>query len=92
MKKLTLCLSIVMISSLIYSQDTLNADTVKIWDAGGLSSVTFSQISFSDWATGGDNSLTGLFSLNLFANYTKDKLNWANTLDLNMTGLKYRLN
>ena len=87
-KKVTLFLACLIITGTIEAQDTLTTDTTKAWNSGGLASITFSQLSFNNWATGGDNSLTGLISLNLFGNYSKNKLDWKNTLDLNMGLIK----
>ena len=88
LKKTTLFLISITIASCLSAQNTLSADTTKPWNIGGLTSITFSQLSFNNWATGGDNSLTGLFTLNLFSNYSNDKLSWENTLDLNMGMIK----
>ena len=48
------------------------------WKKGGDVSLNFSQIHFSNWAAGGENSLTLSSSGNLYANYKKDKLIWEN--------------
>ncbi len=87
-KKLTLLLTSFAIIGYVNAQDTLKTDTTKFWAAGGMTSITFSQLSFNNWAAGGDNSMTGLLSLNLFGNYSKNKLDWKNTLDLNIGFLK----
>ena len=52
-------------------------DTLK-WKKGGDVSLNFSQISFSNWAAGGENSLALSSSSNLFANYKKNKMIWEN--------------
>jgi hypothetical protein len=57
-------------------------DTVKHWKAGGNSAFNFSQVSLTNWAAGGENSLSGTFLFNAFLNYTKNKSAWENTLDL----------
>ncbi|MBF8963480.1 DUF3078 domain-containing protein [Pontibacter sp. FD36] len=66
------------------AQDTL-VDTVavrNIWDFGGTGTVNFSQVSLSNWAAGGQNSLSALGILNLYGNYKNGKNTWNNTLDL----------
>ncbi|SIR36632.1 DUF3078 domain-containing protein [Pontibacter lucknowensis] len=66
------------------AQDTL-VDTVavrNIWDFGGTGTVNFSQVSLSNWAAGGQNSLSALGILNLYGNYKNGKHTWNNTLDL----------
>ncbi|MBV6644770.1 MAG: DUF3078 domain-containing protein [Cyclobacteriaceae bacterium] len=80
-------LSIVMATA--QSADSLTVgDTTKIpsdtsyWKKGGLASITFTQVSLTNWAAGGDNSisLNGFFSA--FADYRKDKIIWNNSLEL----------
>lgn len=80
-KKLTLTLTVVL-SLLI----TLNAqeatDSIKPWKFNGLTSINFSQVSLTNWAAGGENSYAFNGLLNLSANYSKDKNDWSNTLEL----------
>ncbi|AKD02418.1 DUF3078 domain-containing protein [Pontibacter korlensis] len=57
-------------------------DTVNIWDFGGLGTVNFSQVSLSNWAAGGQNTVSVLGNANLFANYEQGKNTWNNSLDL----------
>ncbi|MBS1763434.1 MAG: DUF3078 domain-containing protein [Bacteroidetes bacterium] len=52
------------------------------WKKGGMGSVNFNQIAFSNWAAGGENSVSGAAFLTLFANYAKDRIAWDNQLDL----------
>jgi Protein of unknown function (DUF3078) len=56
---------------------TQNADTVQGWKRGGVFAVNLAQTSLTNWAAGGQNSLSinGLFSI--FANYHRDKNVWA---------------
>ncbi len=48
----------------------------------GLASLNFSQAAFSNWASGGQNSLGLTSFFNLKANYRKGRNSWANTIDL----------
>jgi len=58
------------------------ADSAKHWDIGGIINVAFSQVSLTNWAAGGQNSI-GLVSLAcVHANYKKDKISWLNSVDL----------
>ncbi len=75
-KKLLLFLVLVGISSLVYSQ----SDTT--WKKGGKVAINFTQVSFSNWAAGGENSFGGNGLLNLFANYKEGKRIWDSNLDL----------
>lgn len=52
------------------------------WRKGGVSSLTFSQVSLTNWAAGGQNSVSINSNLGLFANRVKDRSKWENSLDL----------
>ncbi len=60
---------------------TADNDTIKHWKIGGTPSFTFNQVSLTNWAAGGKNSVAGTFLLNMYFNYSKDRINWDNTLD-----------
>ncbi len=53
-----------------------------IWRTGGIFAVTFNQVSLSNWAGGGQNSIALNGMANLFANYKKGKIAWDNALDM----------
>ncbi len=87
MKKIPLIfafLSLIVWSDRIIAQENTEApaDSLQLWKFGGAGSLTFSQVSFTNWAAGGENSysLNGL--MNLHANYKKDRTTWENTLDM----------
>jgi hypothetical protein len=52
------------------------------WSKGGDFSVNFSQVALSNWAGGGQNSMSISGMLNLFANLKKNKNTWDNSLKL----------
>jgi len=62
----------------------VNTKTTKLpedslqWKKGGDVSLNFAQTQLSNWAAGGENSLSLSSTANLFANYKKDKLIWGN--------------
>lgn len=60
----------------------LFAQSDSSWNKGGKFALTVSQVSFSNWAAGGENSYGGNSMLNLFANYKKGKKIWDTNLDL----------
>jgi hypothetical protein len=66
----------------------VKTDTVAVWKFGGVTNLSFSQTSLTNWASGGVDafSLNGLVSL--FANYADEKNSWTNTLDLGLGYLK----
>jgi hypothetical protein len=57
-------------------------DTIKYWKKSGVFSLNLAQSSFSNWAAGGQNSVSLNGLINLAANYKKDKSAWDNSLDL----------
>jgi hypothetical protein len=58
------------------------APAVNLWDFGGIGTVNFSQVSLSNWAAGGQNTVSVLGNANLYANYEQGKSTWNNVLDL----------
>ncbi|MEQ8713125.1 MAG: DUF3078 domain-containing protein [Cyclobacteriaceae bacterium] len=52
------------------------------WTKGGVGTLTFSQVALTNWAAGGDNSVSLNGYFNVFANYAKDKSLWQNDLIL----------
>lgn len=63
-------------------------DSVKYWKRSGIFSANFSQVSLTNWAAGGQSSMSGVFIVNYLANYKKDSLSWDNYLDLRYGFLK----
>lgn len=61
----------------LIAQDSVPADT-SYWKKGGVGTITFSQVSLTNWAAGGENSVSLNGFLNLFANYAKDRSTWEN--------------
>ncbi len=53
-------------------------DSLHPWVYGGNLKLSLSQASFSDWASGGENSAAGAFTADIFWNYGKNKLTWYN--------------
>ena len=76
MRKIFLMLlTIATVNSLIAQNDT-------VWRKGGLIAVNFSQVSLTNWAAGGQNSISGNSIINYFANYKKGNKAWDNNIDL----------
>ncbi len=84
MKKLLLLLFVLPFS--LFAQE--QADSLSNWKRSGLLSANFSQVSLTNWAAGGQSSMSGVFMLNYLANYKKDSLSWDNYLDLRYGFLK----
>ncbi len=78
-----------MLSSLLYSQPTeaekklrtITIDTIHGWKRGGIIGLNFSQASFTNWAAGGENSISLNSILSVFANYKMPNYFWDNMLD-----------
>jgi hypothetical protein len=68
----------------IFITSVINAQTPAdtSWKKGGFIGINFNQVNLSQWAPGGESSLALSSTFNLFANYVKDKNEWANSLDL----------
>ncbi|MBQ1695861.1 MAG: DUF3078 domain-containing protein, partial [Bacteroidales bacterium] len=86
MKKfLIVFVSVLLSASLAFAQEAADSSAKKKnenWKLGGAASLNFSQVSFKNWAGGGEPSISGNLFFNAFANYAKDKTTWDNTLDL----------
>ena len=58
----------------------VRTDTSDGWKKGGLVNINFTQVSLTNWAAGGQNSISFAGYSSLFANYKKGKSVWDNTL------------
>jgi hypothetical protein len=63
-------------------QLSAQSDSTQNWTIGGVASFNFNQVSLTNWAAGGENSVSGGALFSLGANYSKGKHSWANQLDL----------
>jgi len=85
MRKIIISLTLVAISISLMAKEP--ADT-SYWKSGGMGTLTFAQVSFYQWASGGENSYSANAFLNLFANYKKGNVSWDNSLGLGYGLLK----
>ncbi len=76
-----------LFSFTVFSQDTskedvlkAKADTTNGWKKGGIITLNFSQVSLTNWAGGGVNSIALNGLLNAFANLRKGTSTWENSL------------
>ena len=67
-----------------FQTDTTQNDTLKIryWKFGGIATITVSQVSLTNWAAGGENSLSGNGNLKLFANFNKENISFENNFEV----------
>lgn len=80
MKKIILTLTVAILAITLYGQDAEKSDT--LWKYSGTTSLNLSQLSLTNWAAGGDNSLSGNGLINLSAIYATEKTEWENKLTL----------
>lgn len=80
MKKLFFTITSIFLATLINAQDPSEADT--LWKFNGLTSLNLSQLSLTNWAAGGDNSISGNALVQLSADYDNGTMNWDNDLIL----------
>jgi hypothetical protein len=78
MKKLFTLLALIMACSQAFSQEEAKVDTS--WKVKGVLSLNIAQSSFTNWASGGENSLAGNILFGGIANYKKDKTIWDNSI------------
>jgi len=78
--KIFLCAAALAFAAKAHAQTPTPEDTS--WKHGGFTSLSFTQVSLSNWAAGGEEAYSGVVMINLFANYAKDKTVWDNSLDL----------
>lgn len=80
MKRISVILTVTFIVAALAAQEP--ADT--LWKYNGVISVNFSQMALSNWAAGGEQSISGNGRLTLGANYLSSdtKIGWDNELIL----------
>ncbi len=87
MKKVCfLFFGMLMISQLANAQDdtaTETPDSLKAWIIGGRLGINFSNVSLTNWAGGGQESVSGTGNFLLTANYQKTKASWKNSFEVN---------
>lgn len=66
-------------------------DTITGWRTGGVFAITGSQTSLTNWSAGGENAISANALFSVFANYKKNKLAWANSLDMGYGMMKQGL-
>jgi hypothetical protein len=57
-------------------------DTSEYWKFDGTTALNISQVSLTNWASGGENSISGNSFVNLSLSYSKKKMTWNNDLEI----------
>ncbi len=70
------------IADTVNKSATVPADRPEGWKFDGTAGANFSQVSLTDWAAGGENSLAGNALFKASLSYLKNKWQWDNLLDL----------
>ena len=74
-------LLIILFSTFSFAEDGAEKKDT-LWTPNGVIGINFSQIAFSNWTQGGENSLSFTFFSVLGLDYIGDPWNWKNTLKL----------
>ena len=79
MKKFLLIGILALTAQFICGQES--QEEVKPWNLNGVAGINMSQVSFSNWAAGGENAVAFDITMGYSANYLKDKNMWNNRLE-----------
>ncbi len=84
MKKILFVTLLVLSASIVFATEAADSTKKKNpnWKLGCTTSLNFSQVSYNNWASGGEPSISGNAYVNAFANFAKGKSTWDNTLNL----------
>lgn len=74
-------LQISILSGSISMAQEPSSDT-SYWHRGFKGTLTFSQVNLSNWAAGGENSVSLNSFTNVYLNHAKGRVRWENSLDL----------
>jgi len=72
---------IIVLQLNLSAEENHEADTVSNWKSAGNFRLTFNQIGYSNWAQGGENSLTGNSNFDYSLQYADEKLSSITTLN-----------
>ena len=87
---LTVLLLLFSLNTIAQSDTTKNQKpTNPNWKLKSIYSLNLTQSSFTNWAAGGRNNISGLAFVNAQANYKKNKIKWTNSLGVNLGGVQY---
>jgi len=83
MKKVTLTIATILLAGALFAQEPAdNPDADTLWKVTGITSLNISQLSLTNWAAGGENSVSGNTLIKLSPDYDNGTLNWDNDLTL----------
>lgn len=71
-----------LIQQIVLSQDsTKKTGFFRNFKSGGETSLIFNQVSFLNWAKGGENAISATALIHLFSNFNSGNFSWDNTAD-----------
>ncbi|HLV42514.1 MAG TPA: DUF3078 domain-containing protein [Brumimicrobium sp.] len=83
-------LSVFIVPSLQAQDDSdLPPKEPSNWKLESIFSLNVTQSSFTNWASGGRNNISGLGFINANADYSKDRVKWSNQLTTGIGGVQY---
>lgn len=88
MRKIVLLFLFLISSSLFAQQKKKDSLPIPLWKIHGRFTFIFNQSSFTNWASGGENTIAGDLNINYDFNYKKKLINW-DTRILTGYGLSY---
>lgn len=65
-----------------FAQEVAKTSQDTTWKYGGFGALTFNQVSLTNWAAGGESSLSLSGLLSFYSKYKKGKTTWDSNLDL----------
>lgn len=80
MKTILLAVILIIFTSVLSAQDTTAVKKDTLWTPKGIVGINLSQVAFSNWAQGGQNSLSFTFFSLLGLDYIGDPWKWRNSL------------
>lgn len=72
----------ILILSVSTSMAQEQGSDTSYWHRGFKGTLTFTQINLSNWAAGGENSISLNSFINVYLNHAKGRVRWENSLDL----------
>jgi len=71
----------ILFTTILLGQEEKKKDSIPIWKIHGRFAFVFNQSSFSNWASGGENTVAGNFNVNYDFNYKKNNVNWDSRIN-----------
>jgi hypothetical protein len=91
MNKIIVFAAIILSGNVFGQSETVKKESsaTNPWKIKSNFGLNMTQSTFTNWAAGGRNNIAGSFLINSSANYSKDKIKWANQLALGLGGIQY---